>query len=269
MPGIGFLNYSRRPGATTTRAGYRRVVRVRFAKGSTSGKVVSSSYRKMKAKIAPVVQSILRRQEETKTLGLAVENGTTHNASITSGDLVPIMAGMLQGSANGQRVGDRVKPVSLQLRGCLSYYDRGQPAVQAPMIVKVFVLQWKGLRDQSNGFGSVPINTLMDGGAGVNGWDGSTIRALWNINKDAFQVLGVRTLKISDTAVENHKSQTGHYEMTIKCPATLTYNTGSLYPSNFAPFFALGWHYEDGSTPASTDVNIINTCNSVLYYKDA
>lgn len=269
MPGSGFLNYSRRSGLAAPRAGYRRVVRVRFAKGSTVGKAVSTSYRKMRARIAPVVKSILRRQEETKSLGATVENGTPHNAQITNADIQPLLSGMLVGPTNGQRIGDKIKAVSLKVKGCVSYYDRGQAAVQMPMIVKVFCLQWKGLKDGSSGFGTVPINTMVDLGGSVAAWDGSTLRGLCSINKDAFQILGVRTIKISDTDTENHKPQTGHYEMTIKCPQTLTYNTGSLYPSNFAPFFVLGWYYEDGSTPAATDVNVVNTTHSILYYKDA
>lgn len=267
MPGagIGYMNYTRRPGSKVTRGGYRKRYRVRFAKGNPVGKVIGTSYKK----IASVVRSVVRRDEETKSLGLTIENGVIHNAQMTNADIQPLLAGMLQGTASGQRIGDKVKPVSLKVKGCVSFYDRGQSNVLSPMIVKVFCLQWKGLKDSSSGFGSVPLNTLMDQGGSVGAWDGSTIRALWSINKEAFQVLGSRTLKISDTDVENHKAQTGHYEMTIKCPATFTFNTGSLYPSNFAPFFVLGWYYEDGSTPAVTDVNIVNTAHSCLYYKDA
>lgn len=217
---------------------------------------------------AQAVKSVVGRTEETKSLGTAVENGTIHNAAITNADLYPILAGMSVGPNSGQRIGDKIKPSSIRIKGVVSFYDRGQ-TVQAPMVVKIFALQWKGLKDGSSGFGSVPINTLMDAGGSVGAFDGSTLRALWSINKEAFQVLGSATLKISDTDVENHKAQTGHYEMTLKPPATFTYNTGSLYPSNYAPFLALGWFYEDGSTPAPTDVNIIHTSYATLYYKDA
>lgn len=264
MPGIGFMNYTRRPGTTATRGGYRKRLRVRFTRGNPVGKVIGTSYKK----IARVVKAVVRRDEETKSLGLTVESGVTHNAIMSNADIQPLLAGMVQGNLSGQRVGDKVKPVSLKVKGCVSYYDRGQ-TVLSPMVVKVFCLQWKGLKDGSSGFGTVPMNTLMDQGGSVGQWDGSTIRALWSINKEAFQILGTRTIKISDTDVENHKAQTGHYEMTIKCPATFTYNTGSLYPSNFAPFFVLGWYYEDGSTPAAADVNVVNTTHSILYYKDA
>lgn len=265
MP-IGFMNYTRRPGSkVTTRGGYRKRYRVRFARGNPVGKVVGTSYKR----IANVVKAVVRRDEETKMLGLPVEVGVIHNAQMTNADIQPLLAGSTQGTGSTQRIGDKVRPVALKVRGCVSFYDRGQGNILAPMIVKIFCLQWKGLKDGSSGFGSVPMNTLMDGGAGVAGWDGSTLRGLWNINKDAFQVLATKTIKISDTDVENHKAQTGHYELSIPCPARLTYNTGSLYPSNFAPFFVLGWYYEDGSVPAITDVNIINTANSILYYKDA
>lgn len=219
-------------------------------------------------RLAPVIKSVLMRQEETKTLGLIVENGVGHNAQIGAADLVPIIPAMTQGTAGSQRIGDKVKPVKLTLRGAVSYYDRGQTTL-SPMVCKIFVLQWKGQRDQSGGFLNVPVNSLMDAGGSLTAWDGSTIRALCSVNREAFQVLGVRTIKISDADVENHKVQTGQYSMTVKCPATFNYPDGAVNPSNFAPFLAVGWFYEDGSTPAITDVNIVHTCHSMLYYKDA
>lgn len=222
----------------------------------------------MYRKLAPIVKSIVARQEETKCMGLTVENGVTHNAQMTNADIQPLLAGQSQGTSSLQRVGDKIRPTLLKVKGCVSYYDRGQ-TVLSPMVVKIFCLQWKGLRDGSSGFGTVPLNQLLDSGGTVGAWDGSTIRSLWRINSDDFTVLGSRTLKISDTDVENHKSQTGHYEINIKPPAVLNYGPGSIYPSNYAPFFVMGWCYEDGSTPAITDVNIVNTCQSFLYYKDA
>lgn len=263
MPGVGFMNY-RRGTAVRPNTIYRAVTK--------RGRVVRK-VRYTKPLPGPAVRQYvrqaLRANEETKCIGLAVENGTPHNAGITSSDIVPVLAGMSQGTGSSNRVGDKVKPTILKIKGCVSYYDRGQPNVTSPMIVKVFCLQWKGLRDSSSGFGTVPIGQLMDNGGGTGGWDGSTIRSLWRINTDDFTVLGSKTLKISDTDVENHKSQTGHYEMTVKCPATLTYSPGAIYPANFAPFFVLGWCYEDGSTPSALDVNIVNTAQSFLYYKDA
>ena len=223
----------------------------------------------MYRRLAPIVKSIVSRQEETKCMGMAVENGVTHNAIMSNADIQPLLSGMTQGTSSLQRVGDKIRPTLLKVKGCVSFYDRGQSNVLSPMVVKIFCLQWKGLRDGSSGFGTVPMNQLLDSGGTVGAWDGSTIRSLWRINSDDFIVLGSRTLKISDTDVENHKSQTGHYEINIKPPAVLNYGPGSIYPSNYAPFFVMGWCYEDGSTPASTDVNIVNTCQSFLYYKDA
>lgn len=269
MPGIGFMNYRRRSAVPVGGRYRRRVLRVRMAPGGASGRVTSSSYRWARKRIAPIVKSIVSRQEETKTFGTIVCNAQGENAQIVLAGINNVFAPMAQGNLNGQRNGDKVRPTGLRIKGCISYNDVGQPHVLSPMVVKIFCLQWKGLKDSTGGFANVPINQLIDAGGSITSWDGSAIRAMCDINKEAFQVLGSRTLKISDTDVENHKVETKSYTMNIKCPSVLTYNNGGGYPSNFAPFLVVGWFYETGLIPAPTDINVVHTAHSMLYYKDA
>jgi len=219
--------------------------------------------------LAQAVKSIVGRTEETKCCGFPIETGVGHNAIISNADAVALLPVVPQGTGSSDRVGDKVKPTLLKVKGCVSFYDRGQASVLAPMIVKIFCLRQKGLGNLQTALASLNLPNLMDNGGGTNNWDGSTQRSLWRINSDVFEVLATKTLKLSDTDVENHKAQTGHYEFNIKPPATLKWSPGNQYPDNYAPFFVLGWHYEDGSTPSITDVNVINTAYGFLYYKDA
>jgi len=235
----------------------RRPVRVRPVRGVTA------------RRIAPVVKRIISRQEETKCCGFTIENAVSHNAIISNADAVALLPVVAQGTGSSERVGDKVKGLYLKVKGCLSYYDRGQAAVQSPMIVKIFCLRQKGLGNLQTALASVNLPNFLDNGGATNSWDGSTLRAMWRVNTDLFDVLASRTIKISDTDVENHKAQTGHYSMSIKVPSTMKWSPGNQYPDNFAPFFVLGWYYEDGSTPSAMDVNIINTAYGFLYYKDA
>lgn len=218
--------------------------------------------------LATMVKRIVSRQEETKCCGLSVENAVTHNAQITNADAQALLPVIPQGTGSSNRVGDKIRPTLLKVKGCVSYYDRGQ-TWGSPMIVKVFCLRQKGLGNLQTALPSLNLPNLLDNGGSTNFWDGSTDRALWRINTDVFDVLAVKTLKISNTDVENHKAETGHYEFNIKTPALLKYSPGNQYPDNYAPFFVLGWYSEDGATPSITDVNIVNTCRSFLYYKDA
>ena len=54
----------------------------------------------MYRKLAPIVKSIVARQEETKCMGLTVENGVTHNAQMTNADIQPLLAGQSQGTSS-------------------------------------------------------------------------------------------------------------------------------------------------------------------------
>jgi len=219
--------------------------------------------------LTTAVKRIVSRQEETKCMGFSIENGTPHNAQITNADAVALLPVVAQGTGSSDRVGDKVKPTLLKVRGCVSFYDRGQGNVLAPIVVKIFCLRQKGLGNLQTALPQLNLPNLLDNGGATNAWDGSTQRALWRINSDLFDVLATKTIKLSDTDVENHKSQTGHYEFNIKPPATLKWSPGNQYPDNYAPFFVLGWHYEDGSTPSALDVNVVNTAYGFLYYKDA
>lgn len=268
MPGVGFLNYSRRPGSKVgaTRAGYRRVVRVRFTKGSQVGKAVSGV---MYKKIAKVAKAVIKRQEEKKMAGLNVENAVAHNASITLGDCYSIIPTMTQGVGSNQRTGDKIRPTSLKLDGVISYNDIGQGYIGVPFHVVVFVLQAKRNRDAQQISTVTPISKLLDGGLTPDSWDGTTQNSTYPINRDEFEILGARSFKIAGVTAENSRSLTARYSMNVKTPAVLDYTFGGSTPTNFAPFVVLGWCRDDGQTPSIGQTYVKHTCNSRLYYTDA
>lgn len=226
--------------------------------------------RKLPANMAAAVKAIVARQEETKASGIALENAVQHNAQITNADIVVALPAMNQGTGSTQRVGDKVKPVRYTVRGAASINDYGQGFVPEPITVRVMLLQAKGIRDSNLVIANADMANLLDNGGGTNSWDGSTLRSLWRINTDKFQVLASRTFKLGDVTQENTKSMTKRYRLSIKVPATLTYSPGTLYPSNFAPFFVIGWSRDDGSGgPLPTTLSLVNTAQGLLEYKDA
>ena len=214
-----------------------------------------------------MIKSVVRRGEETKSIGLVIENGIQHNPQITNADIAIVMPGMAQGTANTERIGDKVSPVSLKISGSTSINDLGQ-FVDVPVTVKVMCLQAKGIRDSNLVVANAPLNNLLDNG-GTTNWDGSTARSLFKINRDLFTVLGSRTFKLGDATAENTRSMSKRWSMNIKCPATLKYGNGALYPDNFAPFFVLGWCRDDGTTPTPITLWVVNTANVFFQYKDA
>ena len=61
-----------------------------------------------------MIKTTVRRLQETKSIGLVIENGVQHNAAITNPDIAIVLPGMAQGNTNSTRIGDKVSPVSLK-----------------------------------------------------------------------------------------------------------------------------------------------------------
>lgn len=237
------------------------------------GKAVPYIKARIAKKVAPAVKayvkSAVKRTEEKKFAGLTIENGVTHNAAISNADLVQIVPTITQGDGYNQRSGDKIRPTSLVVDGCVSFNDYGQGFTDTPVSVLIMVLQAKRIRDPSQVVANAPVNVLLDRGTGATSWDGSTLNSMFPINRDEFEILGVKRIKLSDTTAENTRVMSQRYQMNIKCPAQFTYGQGATLPNNFAPFFALGWSRDDAVMPAINEVWVKNTASSTLYYTDA
>ena len=215
-----------------------------------------------------MIKTTVRRLQETKSIGLVIENGVQHNAAITNPDIAIVLPGMAQGNTNSTRIGDKVSPVSLKVSGATSINDQGLGFIDVPITVKVMCLQAKGIRDSNLVVANADLPNLMDNG-GTTSWDGSTARSLFKINRDEFTVLGSRTFRLGDATAENTRCMSKRWSMNIKCPQTLRYGNGALYPDNFAPFFVVGWCRDDGVTPSPIQLWVVNTANVFFQYKDA
>lgn len=254
----------------TTRSG--RTTAPTYASRPRSNRLRTVRPRPRKSKysmdLLRAVKSIVSRQNEKKLAGLTVENAVQHNASITAGDCYSLVPPITQGVGYNQRVGDKIKPVSFTVEGAVSFNDYGQGFIDAPLHVLVLILQAKKIRDPTM-IPSVNINALLDNGQGATNWDGSTLHSMYPINRDEFDVLGAKVIKIGDTTAENPKCMTKRYTMKVKTPAHLVYDQGVSTQNNFAPFVALGWCRDDGALPGIADLWIKHTCVSRLYYTDA
>lgn len=224
----------------------------------------------VEAAVKQMVKRELDRRIEDKFSGGIVENSNAHNASISAADMYPVLPVVAPGTAYNQRTGDKIRPKSLIVDAAISFNDYGQGYAPEPMYVKVWILQHKGQR--SYPLGSVPINSLLDAGAGSTSWDGSTMNSLFPVNKDEFQVLGQRTFTIMDHTAEEGVHESKRIQIKVRgVPKTLTYDSAGApnYPTNFAPFMVVGWARSDGTTPLFTDVALKVTSWTRLTYEDA
>lgn len=238
-------------------------------KGRIKAWVPKAVAKKVAPSVKAYVKSAVKRTEEKKFAGLTIENGTPHNAAISNADIVQIVPTITQGDGYNQRSGDKIRPTALVVDGCVSFNDYGQGFTDTPVSVLILVLQAKRVRDPAQVQLQAPMSVLLDRGTGATSWDGSTLNSMFPINRDEFEILGVKRIKLSDTTAENTRVMSQRYQMTIKTPAQFTYGQGATLPNNFAPFFALGWSRDDAVTPLPNEVWIKNTASSTLYYTDA
>jgi len=224
-----------------------------------------------------IVKQTLARATENKTVGFDVENGTLHNSPISDADTAPILGSILEGTDSNQRIGDRVKPKSLVVRGVLGLNPDNNPNTK-PMIATVMIL---GCKDKKT-------NALVAAGAGladllkpnINGteevpWDGTTIRSTYPVNTDKFRVYYQRQFTIAPAAAggENRHLDFVKWRYIFKqskMPASLTWDEGTGDDcNNFAPFLVIGYCYTDGSAPDLVAPRLISHTHSEFSYEDA
>lgn len=265
MPGAGsgFMNYRRgQPGYKRFRP-KRKLIRARVPIERTHPYIPPRQAKAVRA----IAKQVVRANEELKFAGNTIANGVAHNASITTADIYQVLPAIAQGQGYNQRVGDKIRPTSLVIDGCVTFNDYGQGMIDTPVSVLVLCLRARKINDPTQIL-SAPVSALLDNGQTPTSWDGSTLNSMFPINKDEFEVLGAVRVKLSDTTAENTKVMSHRYQMRVKTPAVFHYSSGN-YPTNFAPFFVLGWSRDDAVTPTIGQVYVKNTATSRLYYTDA
>lgn len=230
----------------------------------------------------------MARNTENKRIGYLVEDVNPHNAAITGADCYPLVAQIQPaGSAGGsnssqQRIGDRIKPVSLVVKGRVSFNQNYLPS-QQPIIVRVMILQQKDIKVGVNMAPSFAAASLLHPGqlgADEIAFSGNLDEIDYPINKNKFRVYMDKKIQLcsGDLAAGTSREQLTQWargwSFTFKkkqLPASLTFDTtAGNWPNNFAPFVCLGWSYADGTSPGNVGViPIVHTVSSYLDFEDA
>jgi len=228
--------------------------------------------------VTALVKREIGRQTENKMIGWQVENNVLHNSAIGAADCVPIVQQISPGTGAQQRIGDRVKPKSLILRGVVSFLPDTCNTTQN-LYVRLLILSQKNIKvgSQVTGGGVDTAHLLRPGyvGADQAPFAGLTHNLYEPINKDLFHVYMDKVVKLTCSLVtaggrEQMPSYSARYYKKVKLPATLTWDDGNgNWANNFAPFFAMGYAYSDGSTDPAITTRFTNTCSAFLEYEDA
>lgn len=232
-----------------------------------------------RAAVNTLVKKAISRETENKMIGWVIENQVFHNAPIGAADCVPIVQQISPGTSAQQRVGDRIKPKRLVVRGTVSFRPDTCNTNQN-FYVRLLVLAQKNLKVGSQvAAGGVDTGHLLRPGyvgSDQKPFSGVTLDLDAPINTDLFRVYMDKTIKLTCSLVTGGGTEpmplysARFYYRFKQLPASLTYDDGNgNWANNFSPFFALGYAYSDGSTDLPLFTRFVTNTNAFLEYEDA
>lgn len=219
-------------------------------------------------------------------VGTQVEANVLHNSAIGPADcepLIPEISPMNDAAGNTSqlRVGDKITPKVLKVRGLLSLNFTGTPPVsRADIYARVIIAAQKDVKTGAQILaGAVDTGTLLKAGFGASAdqvpFNGHPQELMYDINKDKFRVYYDKIIKFSqvaETAVEAipRYSAMWKYNFTPdKMPSTLTYDeSNGDWCNNFAPFVAIGYAYSDGTAADVVGTKLISNIYSQFQFED-
>jgi len=198
-----------------------------------------------------------------------------YNAGIGSNsEISPLLPPISQGTNSNQRVGDKVRPKRMRVDVVVT--TNGTYNSSQLNLVRLFFLQ-----DKSIGFSlalkdilatqtGTPITTqLLDNGGSTSGFSGLPNQIMRRINRQRYTVFKDKILELISGTGQTPNNTNGYngtqtfvsgqqctrFSVIIPTPKVLKYSEGlDQYPSNFAPFLAVGYVQPDGN--ASPDFNL-------------
>lgn len=237
-----------------------------------------------KAQVATLVKRLISRSEETKLVCKSIVNKVLFNSGISgANEVYDVLPNLIQGVDNYQRIGDKVTPKSLTVRGTVAINFNEARSLTPE--VHVFIVSHKSkksydaLNAGTNAGRAQIANELIDAGDGSDiPFDGQVLPTLFPLNRKLLTVHAHKVLKLASSygaAADQHSSDDTirfkRFAVKIKCPKTLTYDSSisAIHPVNFAPVMMVGYVYPDGSFSEVLTTPVLVTAASTLYYDDA
>jgi hypothetical protein len=187
----------------------------------------------------------------------------------TSANIFPIMPSIGRGTQPNSRVGNKLNPRSLIIKGYVTLdmadntadYDRICIRLIAGF-PKQFPLNAQAQQDIIDNPGANWTNELIDLGGSNGAFDG-TLRALQSpVNREIFTVKKQVFMKLSrprfydaplvgNDAYRYSGNSTRFFTMKIRTPKTLLYTDSGTNATNFAPVLCAGYTLLNGATPGT------------------
>lgn len=224
--------------------------------------------------ISTVVNRAIHRKMENKYASVTLDP-TQIPAVIDDNSVVsifPIMPSIGRGSASMNRLGDRISPRWMEIRGWVTLdmndtnqdYDR----VVVRLILgkaKKAPLYTDAANDIINSPGSNWASELIHFGTSAGTFNGTLFALQSPVNKGVFTTMAERRMTLTrprfyDAPLVGSDSfrysgnSTRFFRIRVKCPKQFMYrapNVNTAIPENFAPVLCAGYTLLNGSTPAS------------------
>jgi len=216
-------------------------------------------------------------------IGNLVEDEVLHNSPIGAADCEPLVPEIppidaSTGSTARQRIGDKITPKLLKVKGVVSLNLTSPPTGRSDIYARIIIATQKDVKTGSAILGGgISTNVLLRPGYGGSAnevpFAGNLPELMYDINKDKYRVYMDKVVKLTqyqEGAVEQDGRYSARYSYTFKqLPSTLTFDEeNGNWPNNFAPFIAVGYCYSDGTAPDTVATKLVHTCYSQLQFED-
>lgn len=224
----------------------------------------------LKSSFGRKVLKVINATREQKCQLALVENTVQHNSAIGGADISPLMPPISQGTQGNQRVGNEIKIMNMRVALTISL-SPGQESNIRNLRVRYLIAEnhsYKTNTVLAANSALVAGNILMAGSLGTS-FDGTTNRLLLPWNRDDNKIYAAGDFNLTDGTVEQNNQVSYTKVINLKVPRKIMYDEASAEPNNFAPYFAVGYGYPDGSPPDIVATKIVATVVSSVYYTDA
>lgn len=262
--------------------------------------------RKRKSRKPPVVASKnlkiaikkeVSKAEETKYVSETLVYsgpGTTYpstyvnfNSKInTSADWYRCLPVTGQGVDSYQRIGNRIKPLSVTVKWNFRFDTTATDAYARDIEIVLFIVKEKSRNRYqaaaTNGAMESSYATFLDAGNGTNtDYDGTSKTLMYPVDNNSITLVKKKLIRLYKPAgLQNDNDLTkasttplrasATYSHTFKKVPTLKYElASSVIPDNFNYCWAVGYRYLDGSAPDATGGLLAVDAQAQMRFKDA
>lgn len=213
----------------------------------------------------------------TNSVILGGQMGGIGAGGLVSSEILTLL-NVVQGAAQNQRIGNSIRPVSIQLRGVLrsNTYNNITNGSFGPVEVHMFVYKVK------NNFTSSSTVNILQSGVGSVPFSGTVINSTYPTNKDIYKIYARKVFKLNFNTVgaptggntypegnNNGGQMMRRFKINIPISHKLSYNDNSAIVANDGLFVAFGTINCDGSNSLITDTRAVCNMEAIITYEDA